>query len=185
MISQDLKQFNLPDGPGVYFFKQGKSILYVGKATSLHDRVRSYFNKDLIESRGPRLVAMLELADSIDFIQTDSVLEALILEAREIKKYQPKYNTREKDNKSFYQVIITKEDYPRVLMIRERELEVKPDLAGSIKYKFGPFPYPSELREALRIVRKIFTYRDKCSPLSGRACFNVQIGLCRVFVPGR
>ena len=77
----DLKQFNLPDCPGVYFFKKGKDILYVGKATSICDRVKSYFSKDIFLSRGPRIVKMLDDADRVDFIQTDSVLEALILEA--------------------------------------------------------------------------------------------------------
>src|SRR6185436_4075960 len=101
MKAADLKKFNLPDAPGVYFFKKKKEILYVGKATSLCDRVKSYFSKDIFVSRGPRIVKMLEEADSVEFAQTDSVLEALILEANEIKKHQPVYNAREKDDKSY------------------------------------------------------------------------------------
>ncbi|OHA83974.1 MAG: hypothetical protein A2481_03420, partial [Candidatus Yonathbacteria bacterium RIFOXYC2_FULL_47_9] len=106
---------------------------------------------------------------------TDSVLEALILEAHLIKKYQPLYNTKEKDNKSFNYVIITKEDFPRVLTMRGRELETG---AHHIKYSFGPFPQGSVLREALGLVRKIFPFRDKCKPGAGKPCFNAQLGLC-------
>src|SRR3990167_10583992 len=101
MRSTDLTKFKLPDAPGVYFFKRGKNILYIGKATSLKDRVKSYFSKDIFLSRGPRIVKMLEEADRFEYIQTDSVLEALILEANEIKKNQPYYNSKEKDDKSY------------------------------------------------------------------------------------
>ncbi|MBI3631947.1 MAG: GIY-YIG nuclease family protein [Candidatus Vogelbacteria bacterium] len=167
----------LPDTPGVYFFKKGVEILYIGKATSLRDRVRSYFKADVINSRGTLIVQMVGVATSLMFRATDSVLEAVILEAELIKRYQPKYNIRDKDNRSFNFVVITKEEYPRVLIERGRALangtrEIR------IKKIFGPFPSGSELREALRITRKIFPFRDKCAPNSGKACFNRQIGLC-------
>lgn len=178
MKSQDLKQFNLPDKPGVYFFKHGKNILYIGKATSLKDRVRSYFSADLDVARGPGIVQMVELSDQVTFIETDSVLEALILEASQIKKYRPKYNVKAKDDKSFNFVVIAKEEFPRVLLVRGKELRENEELAGSIKYQFGPFPQGGELKEALKIIRKIFPYRDKCMPNSGKPCFNAQIGLC-------
>ena len=110
------KKINLPDTPGVYLFKKNKEILYIGKATSLKDRVRSYFSNDLIATRGPLLIDMVFQANDIEFIKTDSVLEALILESNLIKKYQPRYNTQEKDDKSYNYVIITKEDFPRVLI---------------------------------------------------------------------
>ena len=84
-----------------YFFRKNKDILYIGKATSLSNRVKSYFGKDIIETRGPHILDMVTQATSIKWQATDSVLEALILEANLIKKYQPKYNTKEKDNKSF------------------------------------------------------------------------------------
>lgn len=166
----------LPDSPGVYLFRGAKrEILYVGKATSLRSRVASYFQRDLIETRGPIIVGMVEAAKNIDFIETDSVLEALILEAHFIKKHQPPYNTKEKDNKSFNYVVITKEEFPRVLTMRGRELESS---ALKIKYSFGPFPQGGALRDALVIVRKIFPFRDKCTPGTGKPCFNAQIGLC-------
>ena len=155
MISISLQ---LPDTPGVYFFKRGSDILYIGKATSLTDRVRSYFSSDLITARGTWIVQMVQEADSIDYVQTDSVLEALLLEAALIKKYQPLYNTKEKSDKSFNYVVITKEEYPRVFTVREKELLTKeyPLLAW-----YGPFPHGTQLRIALKIIRKIFPYRGK------------------------
>ncbi len=161
----DLKKFNLPDAPGVYFFKHGAKILYVGKATSLKDRVKSYFMKDIFLSRGPRIVKMLEESNKVDFVQTDSVLEALILEANEIKKHQPIYNAKEKDDKSYNYVTITKEEFPKVVITR-----------GSGTY--GPFPHSSELKEGLKIVRKIFPFRDDKCKMTGKPCFNAQLGLC-------
>ncbi len=166
----------LPDRPGVYLFRgPRREILYIGKATSLRSRVASYFRRDLIATRGPILVSMVEAAKTIDHIETDSVLEALILEAHLIKKYQPPYNTKEKDNKSFNYVVVTQEDFPRVITMRGREIE-----GGDIKikYLFGPFPQGGVLKEALQIVRKIFPFRDKCTPGAGKPCFNAQIGLC-------
>lgn len=177
----------LPDKPGVYIFRgEKRAILYIGKATSLKTRVQSYFRKDLMETRGPILVGMLLAAKSVDYIETDSVLEALILEAHLIKKHLPPYNTKEKDNKSFNYVIVTDEKYPRVLIMRGRELsdlsqEVTPISSKNsykIKYSFGPFPHGGTLKEALSLVRKIFPFRDTCKPESGKLCFNAQIGLC-------
>lgn len=190
MINTDVKKIisNLPDTPGVYQFKRGKNILYIGKATSLKDRVRSYFNKDIVSTRSPLISKMLTEFDKIDFIQTDSVLEALVLEAHLIKKFQPEANIKEKDNKSFNFVVITKEYFPRVLVVRGRELlnsHFTKDKEFEIAYSFGPFPNGSQLREAMKIVRKLFPFRDKCVPASElkatqkpKPCFNRQIGLC-------
>jgi len=101
MKSQDLAKVRLPNSPGVYFFRNGaKKPLYIGKATSLRSRVRSYFDHDIARTRGPHIELMLEMAKMVDFIKTDSVLEALILEARFIKKHQPKYNTKKKMTKA-------------------------------------------------------------------------------------
>jgi len=175
MITKDFKKQNLPDQPGVYLFKKGSQILYIGKATSLRDRVKSYFANDLIATRGPLLVDMVSLSNKIDFVVTDSVLEALILEASLIKKYQPKYNTKEKDDKSYNYVVITKEDFPRVLIVRGRELD-KVDY--QILEKFGPFPHGQLLKDALNIIRKIFPFRSECKIGQARPCFNYQIGLC-------
>jgi excinuclease ABC subunit C len=167
MNSQQVKKTNLPDKPGVYFFKKGKNILYIGKATSLKDRVRSYFANDLISTRGSRIIDMVTLADKIDFEVTDSVLEALILESSLIKKHAPKYNIKEKDDRSYNFVVITKEEFPRVLLIRGKELKHNLGLAKDLKISktFGPFPNGSQLKEALKLVKKLFPYFDTKSPI--------------------
>jgi excinuclease ABC subunit C len=161
MKNQDLKQINMPDKPGVYFFiktpnklsakgkaslvskkvnqvsapspleRAGGEVLYIGKATSLKDRVKSYFGKDLFNTRGPLLVDMVTKADSIKWQETDSVLEALILETNLIKKYQPYYNTKEKDDKSFNYVCITSEELPKVLIVRGKDLAQKKEKFSS------------------------------------------------------
>ena len=184
MFSQQLiKLFNrakLPDTPGVYFFKDAENkILYIGRATSLYDRVRSYFRDDLIHTRGPLLVDMIFQCKKIDFKETDSVLEAIILENNLIKEYQPYYNTKEKDNKSWNYVIITDEEFPRIFLVRGRTLDIVKSglLKFKIKEKFGPYPQGSLLREALRIIRKIFPFRDAKSSISYQESFYKAIGL--------
>jgi len=193
----------IPDTPGVYFFLgKRKEVLYIGKATSLRDRTRSYFAKDLIKTRGPLLVDMLSRATSLDWRQTDSVLEALILEASLIRSYKPKFNSVQKDDKSYNHVVITKEDYPRVLLVRGKELAQaeqsslrrswgRVHLSGAKDfvepaYVFGPFPHGLQLQQAMKLIRKIFPYRDKCTPAEEmlaqgkkpKGCFNSHIGLC-------
>jgi excinuclease ABC subunit C len=172
---------SLPDTPGVYFFVDAKrEILYIGKATSLRDRVRSYFSQDIAAMRGPKIVRMLERVADVQWQVTDSVLEALLLEAELIKAHQPKYNTDEKDDKSFFFAVITKERFPRVILVRGRE---RARAGVAEKYVFGPFPQGGSLKEALKIVRRIFPFRDTCKPfdegqINRKPCFNAQIGLC-------
>jgi excinuclease ABC subunit C len=179
----DLKSFSktkLPAKPGVYFFRKGKNILYIGKATELKSRVRSYFSNDLIVTRGPLLVDMVVQADKIVFKQTDSVLEALILEASLIKQYQPYYNTKEKDDKSFSYVCITKEAFPKVLVLRGRNLKMNVyEEEHGIKFqaKYGPFTNGQQLRDAMNIIRRIFPYIDVQSAKKDNAEFYRQIGL--------
>lgn len=126
MTSQDFKNLEkkLPESSGVYFFLHKNQILYIGKATNLYDRVKSYFSKDIAYSRGPKILKMIDEADNIEFQITDSSLEALLLENYLIKKHQPIYNTKEKDDKSYQFVVITEEDFPRVLLVRGRDILV-------------------------------------------------------------
>ncbi|MBP6912847.1 MAG: GIY-YIG nuclease family protein, partial [Candidatus Pacebacteria bacterium] len=173
MKSQDLAKLKLPGEPGVYkFISQGGGILNIGKATSLRSRVQSYFGKDLINTRGPLLVDMVFNAHTVEYVQTDSVLEALILEAALIKKHQPKYNTKEKDNKSFNYVCITKEVLPKVLVIRGRNLDKK--LYANV---FGPFTNGSQLRVAMKIIRRIFPFYDDQSTKKQNYQFYKQLAL--------
>lgn len=170
MKLEDLKKINLPDAPGVYRFMLGKEILYIGKATSLRDRVKSYFSNDLLKTRSALILDMVTKSDNVEFTKTDSVLEALILEADLIKKFQPLANTKEKDNKSYSFVVITKEKIPRVLIERGRNLSF-----NKKKYQemFGPFPSQNQLKEALNIIRKIFPFISNESD----SRLNQQLGL--------
>ncbi len=175
MTSQEFKDLNLPESPGIYIFKDNEgNILYIGRATSLKDRVKSYFSNDLIQTRGPLLVDMVTKSKNIEFIETDSVLEAIILESNEIKKYQPYFNTKEKDNKSYNVVVITDEEFPRIAIVRERSLN---SFKSKIKYQFGPYPQGTLLRDALKIIRKIFPFRDEKSNLKHQESFYKSIGL--------
>ncbi len=187
MQKKDLEKANLPEAPGVYFFKdtQGK-ILYIGKATSLRDRVRSYFGPDVIKTRGPHIVDMVFKADHVDFEETGSVLEAVIVEANLIKKHKPYYNTKEKDDKSFNCVAITKEEFPRVIIVRQKDIDTRGKTITSVKQNitnapydvfFGPYPSSTTLKEVLGIIRKIFPFRDRASTQKDRAVFYRQIGL--------
>src|SRR3989304_5063159 len=149
------KKNKLPNKPGVYFFLKEKQILY--------------FGKNLVETRGPLLVDMLYKAEKVKWQETDSVLEALILEAQFIKKHQPYYNTREKDDKSFNYVCITKDKLPKVLVVRGKELK---NYEGSF---FGPYTNGSQLKTALQIIRKIFPFIDEASSKKANLEFYKQI----------
>ncbi len=106
---------NLPDTPGVYLMRDGEGrVLYVGKAGNLRRRVSSYFERP----HDVRIEALVAKIKKIDHEKTDTALEALILEAELIKKFMPPFNVREKDDKSFLYIEITKEKFPRVLLVR-------------------------------------------------------------------
>jgi excinuclease ABC subunit C len=162
------KQF--PLGPGVYIYKNsdGKP-LYVGRATSLRRRVLQYFRKDI----DPRIGEMVSLASTVDYIATETVLEAIILEANLIKKYWPKYNVKDKDNRSFVFLVIPKTDFPRPIIARGRELESFPVSSAQV---FGPYQSLTVVKNALKIIRRIFPY-STCTQ-TGKPCFDYQIGLC-------
>lgn len=200
----------LPDAPGVYFFKRrgrrgrAAEILYIGRATSLCDRVKSYFDEGLPDGRGPFIALMMKEADSLDFRKTDSILEAILLEAELIRARQPRYNTKEKDDKSFNCIAITREEFPRVLVVRARDVDFSSLRIHSeglrIRAVYGPFPYGLEFKQAVSLIRRIFPWRDSaCVPCAERVtlstphikhphkrkdvrrctpCFNRQIGLC-------
>ncbi|MEI8327746.1 MAG: GIY-YIG nuclease family protein [Candidatus Taylorbacteria bacterium] len=165
MKRQYMSNLKLPDHPGIYIFRDyKKKPLYIGRATSLRDRVKSYFSNDLIKTRGPRLIDMVTKARSLSVEVTDSVLEAIILESILIKKFQPFYNVDEKDDKSAQYVVITAEEWPRVFLARARDFE-QMKLNGELTYKvkeiFGPYPYGGIIKEALRILRRIFPFKDE------------------------
>lgn len=190
MKRSDLEKFDLPDCPGVYLFTCGKGskkeVLYVGKATSLRDRVRSYFDAELISTRGPRIVDMVTVADGLEFETTPTVLEALVREAALIRLHVPKANAMGKDDKTFLYAVITKEPIPRVLAVRGSDIDfAKKSTKGvSLSAIHGPFPSGYQLREGLKLIRKIFPFFDTVRPVGegnkhtrGKVEFNRQIGL--------
>lgn len=195
MIRQDFDKLNFPDTPGVYFWlgpskrgggsRDGREILYIGKATSLRDRVRSYFSPDAIKTRGAHIVDMVFKSHIVTYQETMNVLEALILEANLIKRYKPYYNTKEKDDKSFNCVAITREDFPQVFLVRQKDIDTKektvhiPRSTKKVAYDtvFGPYPSGSSIREALKLLRPIFPFRDITSSKKDNAVFYRQIGL--------
>lgn len=161
-----IKKF--PDSPGVYIMRdKNRKPIYIGKASSLRHRVISYFQRP----QETRIEKMLSQVSSIDSKKTDSVIEALFLENNLIKKYQPKYNVKLKDDKSFLGIFITKEDWPRIMPARLTQKLPKGEF-------YGPFPSAGQVREALQIIRKIFPFRVSCQPMSGKACFEYHLGMC-------
>jgi excinuclease ABC subunit C len=185
MTKELLVKKKLPDAPGVYFFLgRRKEILYIGKATSLKTRVRSYFDPAIKDKRSALIEQMVGEAKSVDFTETDSVLEALILETNLIRTHKPKFNTRSKDDKSYNHLIITNEEFPRVLVVRGKDLTEKYS-EDDIQYCFGPFPSGLLFREALKILKRIFQFYDTKDPIGkekskmarGKIDFNRQIGL--------
>lgn len=170
-LVEKIKEF--PDNPGVYIMRDAQaSVIYVGKATSLKERVRSYFAKNLAVKTDVQMKYVVE----IEYIECESELEALVLESRLIKKYSPKYNIREKDDKSRAYVYITNDEYPRVSVIRETDLT-----GGKIikKNLYGPFGSTKIVGEALELIRKIVPYRS-CNKMPKKMCLYGYIGLCPV-----
>lgn len=177
----------LPESPGVYLMKDASGrILYIGKAANLKRRVSSYFAPleaararsvsapltGFMRAHDVRIEKLVSQIAKIDYKKTDSSLEALILEAQLIKQYQPPFNIKEKDNKSFLRIEITKDDFPLVFLVRGN---------GNKGETYGPFVYAASAREALKILRRIFPWslhpREKVGKFS-RPCFDYEIGLC-------
>lgn len=178
-------KLKLPEAPGVYFFLgRRKEILYIGKATNLRNRIRSYFAGNLLDKRSALIEQMVKKSKTIEFTETDSTLEALILETNLIRTHKPYYNTRSKDDKSYNHLVITNEEWPRVLVVRGKDLTERFD-ENEIAYEFGPFPSGELFKSALQIIRKIFRYYDTEKPIGseiskiarGKIDFNRQIGL--------
>lgn len=156
----------LPDQPGCYIMKDRQgTVIYVGKAKILKNRVRSYFTGSH-DAKTLRLVN--EIVD-FEYIITSSNLEALILELNLIKKYDPKYNVMLKDDKTYPFIKITNERHPRLLVTRK----VNKDKA---KY-FGPYPNVFSARETIKLLDRLYPLR-KCSTLPDRACLYYHMGQC-------
>lgn len=177
---------NLPLVPGVYkFFDEEGNVIYVGKAKNLRNRVKSYFR--IKHEDDTKTKALVENIRDLEYIEVSTELEALILEEKLVKKFQPKYNILLKDDKSFLYIVIRKDevrlgdkgvDFPVVFSAR------KTDLKNGDVY-FGPYPRAEVVRYVLRTLRKILPFRD-CSKSKfrnyqklGQPCLYGHIGLCQ------
>lgn len=172
-FEEELKK--LPNKPGVYIMHdQNDTILYVGKAVNLHNRVRSYFRT--IRGRGPQILKMVTQIARFEYIVTDSELEALVLENNLIKEHSPKYNTLLKDDKTYPYIKVTvSEPYPRILFSRE----MKKDKS---KY-YGPYTSAGAVKETIELLNKLFHLRtcNRVLPRDfgvDRPCLNYHIGQC-------
>ena len=164
----------LPKTSGVYAFKKSREILYIGKATNIRERVKSHFSQ-----KNYKNYSFLDKVSKIGYISTGSEIQALILEANLIKKYQPKYNVIWKDDKNYFFVAITKEDFPRIFWTHQTNLK---SIAHNLKPNFiGPFVDGKSLKEALKALRKVFPYRSckaTANRLSKKPCLWYQLERC-------
>jgi excinuclease ABC subunit C len=152
-----------------WFLSENGKVLYVGKAKNLRNRVRSYTQ---VKRLNNRIKQLSTTATTLKFQILESELEALLVEAELIRTHQPKYNILLKDDKTPLYIHITKEDFPRVLTLRKKEvMRKKPQ--GTI---LGPFPSAYKTKEVLKLVRKIFKWCK--NPQGGKACFYYHIDLC-------
>ncbi len=171
-VREELRK--LPNKPGVYIMHdKDDTILYVGKAINLHNRVRSYFKENI--GRGPQIDKMVSLIARFEYIVTDSELEALVLENNLIKENRPKYNTMLKDDKTYPYIKVTVgEEYPRILLVRQ----MKKDKA---RY-FGPFT-SGGVKETIDLINKLYKLRTCNRRLPAdigkeRPCLNYHINQC-------
>ncbi len=183
-----VKNGELPDQPGVYlYYDAAGELLYVGKATSLKRRVGSYFTK----AHDNRIGEMVGKIARIDYKETPTVIEALVLEANHIKALRPYYNILQRDDKTYLYLVVTKELFPKPLLMRGQDLErigVDPfakTLKGEAKKRFlavfGPYTSGPSLRKALDLIRKAVPW-STCSPPAEtgkiKPCFNVGVKKC-------
>jgi excinuclease ABC subunit C len=165
----------LPDGPGVYLWKDAAGkVLYVGKAANLRSRVRSYFANDFVDT--PTRAFLVERIADVETIVVPDEAQSLLLENNLIKEYQPRFNVQLKDDKSYPSVAVTvSEPFPRVLVTRRR------DIAGA-RY-FGPYTDVGEMRRTLTLIRRMFTVRSCADDLPAtrreRPCLDYHIGRCK------
>jgi excinuclease ABC subunit C len=163
------KLTNLPAKPGVYLFKnKSDKVIYVGKAKNLKNRVRSYFQNSL--PFDPKTKILIKNIADLDFIITDSEIEALILEANLIKEHKPRYNINLKDDKSFPYIRITKEDFPQVFPTRK--------IVRDGSTYLGPYTNVKDMRFALTTLKSLFTIRSCKFDLNSDVVAKKKVPLC-------
>ncbi len=169
MIPASIDRSKIPHKPGVYIYKNNSGkVIYVGKAIDLSSRVSSYFHSRDKDSKTEALVSEI---GRVETIIVESELEALILEANLIKQYLPQFNIRLTDDKDYLYIVITKEDFPKILTARKK------DLKGTKKY-WGPFPSSRTVKETLKSLRRVFPWCTVASKKINRPCFYYHLGQC-------
>ena len=182
------KTANLPKSPGVYAFKKGAEFLYIGKAADIRERVNNHFQQPTYRDN-----LFINQASKIGFIKTNSEIESLILEAKLIKKYQPKYNVLWRDDKNYFFVGVTKEDFPRIFWTHQvSKFEIRPQPISNelgrpalvhgrwrnSKFEIvGPFVDGTALKQTLKLLRKVFPYRS-CRVMPNRPCLWYHLNRC-------
>ena len=165
-----LRLKTIPENPGVYqHLDQSGTVIYVGKARNLQRRVSSYFSHYEDKSRKIQMLVRNIYDIRVTVVATE--VDALLLENNLIKRYQPRYNSMLKDDKTYPYLCITDEEYPRLIFTRNHQLRGQ---------YFGPYPNQRIMRELQDIIDQLFSYR-KCNkmPTNGRPCMKHQIGLCK------
>lgn len=161
----------LPDLPGCYlYYNKENTIIYVGKAKNLKKRVRSYFNNS---QKSSKTIALVQNIEKLEYIITDTEVEAFILEDQLIKKHKPKYNILLKDDKKYPYFLITNEDFPRILVVRKKN--INPDKG----HFFGPYTDIRAMYSTLDFIKKLFPLKQCKSPkFKSRPCLYYDIGKC-------
>jgi excinuclease ABC subunit C len=182
MTSDRLKEQvgKLPGKPGIYLFKSKNKSLYIGKASNLKSRTNNY-----LKTSDPRLKKMIAEADRLDHVQTDSDIEALILESKYIKRFRPDFNIMLRDDKQYFFVGFTQENFPKIFLTHQPNNNFKfkilnSKLNSALAEFIGPFTDGNALKITLRLLRKIFPYCT-CKQLHNNYCLNYHIGKCPGF----
>jgi len=156
-----------PVKTGIYIFRGNKNIpLYIGRSINLSERLKYY-----LSSKDKKVKMLFKESKDLDYKIFNDILESIIEEARLIKKYDPKYNIKEKDGRSFLFIIISNNQWPYLKIVREK------NLLGNERYVFGPFSSLQIAKNILLILRKIFPY-STCDLNQKKPCFHYQINLC-------
>ncbi|MDP3770036.1 MAG: UvrB/UvrC motif-containing protein [bacterium] len=163
----------IPTNPGVYIFRNGRTILYVGKAANLRKRVSSYFRKNLTG----KINQLRNEADTLEFIPLRSEIEALLKEAELIKRHIPKFNVLLRDDKNYAYIAITDEPYPKIFVTHQTDNTDKGKRSEKTPLFIGPYTSSMSLKVTLKLLRKVFPYCT-CSSPHTRLCLNAQISAC-------
>lgn len=180
------KTEKLPKTCGVYCFKKNHKILYIGKAANIRERVKNHFFQPTYRDN-----LFINQVSRVGYIKTDSEIEALILEANLIKKYQPKYNVVWRDDKNYFYIGISRETFPRVFITHQPITKAKKSQIPSTKFQInskfkiqnfktdyvGPFVDGKALKQTLKSLRKVFPYRS-CYKIPNRPCLWYHLNRC-------